>query len=109
MSALEERMKCEVLSRHPILAFFVELAGRLMSRYQVGGDGRTVGVYFMLVRLGEASQVKLDAKWQGGAFIGIRDRSDEMLIRTPSGVDRNEGRAETPRVGAMGFSSSSRC
>ena len=27
-SALEERMKCEVLSRHPILAFLVEHAGK---------------------------------------------------------------------------------
>ena len=40
-SALEERMKCEVPSRHPVLAFLVEQAGRLMSRYQVGRDGRT--------------------------------------------------------------------
>ena len=40
-SALEERMKCEVLSRHPIMAFLVEHAGRLMSRYQGGPDGRT--------------------------------------------------------------------
>ena len=35
-SALEERMKCEVLSRHPNLVFLVEHAGTLMSRYQVG-------------------------------------------------------------------------
>ena len=34
-SALEERMKCEVPSRHPILAFLVEHARKLMSRYQV--------------------------------------------------------------------------
>ena len=40
-SALEDRMKCEVPSRHPILAFFVKHAGRLMSRCQVGHDGRT--------------------------------------------------------------------
>ena len=40
-SALEERVKCEVLSRHPILAFPVEHVERLMSRYQVGRDGRT--------------------------------------------------------------------
>ena len=40
-SALEERMKGEVPSRHPILAFFVEHAERLMLRYQVGRDGRT--------------------------------------------------------------------
>ena len=38
-SALEERMKCEVLSTHPILAFLVEHGARLMSRYQVGRDG----------------------------------------------------------------------
>ena len=37
----KERMKCEVLSMHPILAFFVEHAGLLMPRYQVGRDGRT--------------------------------------------------------------------
>ena len=40
-SALEERMKCEVLSRHPILAFSVEHAGRLMLRYEVVLDGCT--------------------------------------------------------------------
>ena len=34
-------MNCEVLSRHLILALIVEHAGRLMSRYQVGRDGRT--------------------------------------------------------------------
>ena len=38
-------------------------------------------------------------KWQNGAFIGIGDRSDEMLIMTPS---ENEECSETPRVGALG-------
>ena len=103
-SALEERMKCEVPSRHPILAFLVEHAGRLMSKYQVGRDDRTAyelyagkpyrrqlsefgeRVYFKPIRLGGARPAKLDPNWQDGAFIGIRDRSDEMLIMTPSGV-----------------------
>ena len=103
-SALEERMKCEVLSRHPIVAFLVEHARRLMSRYQVGRDGRTAyelhackpyrrqlvefgeRVYFMPIRPGGARQTKLDPKWQDGAVIGIRDRSGEMLIMTTSGV-----------------------
>ena len=31
-SALEDRMKCEVPSRHPILAFLVEHAVKLMSK-----------------------------------------------------------------------------
>ena len=39
-SALEELLKCEVSSRHLIMTFFVENAGRLMSTYQVGRDGR---------------------------------------------------------------------
>ena len=78
--------------------------GKLMSRYQVGRDGRTAcelhagkpyhrllvefgeRVYFMPIRPGGARQAKLDPKWQDGAFIGIRDRSDEMLIMTSSGV-----------------------
>ena len=71
-SALEERMKCEVPSRHPILAFLVEHAERLMLRCQVGHDGRTAyelhagkpyrrqlvefgeRVHFMLIRPGGA-------------------------------------------------------
>ena len=40
-SALEERMKCEVPSRRPILAFLLEHTERLMSIYHVGRDGRT--------------------------------------------------------------------
>ena len=96
-------MKCEVPSRHPILAFLVEHAGRLISRYQVGRDGRAAydlhagkpyrrhwvefeeRVYFMPIRLGSAKQVKLNPKWQDGAFIGIGDPGGEMLIMTQSG------------------------
>ena len=69
-----------------------------MSRYQVGRDGRTAYELHagkphrrQLVEFGERvyfmpRQAKLDPKWQDGAFIGIRDRSDEMLIMTTSGV-----------------------
>ena len=120
-SALEERMKCEVPSRHPILAFLVEHAWKLMSRYQVGRDARTAyelhaskpyrrqlvefgeRVYFMPIRPGGARQAKLDPKWQDGAFIGIRDRSDEMLIMTTSGVYKTRNVRRPPRVGLLGF------
>ena len=47
-------------------------------------------MYFMPIRPGGARQAKLDPKWQDGAFIGIRDRSDEMLIMTPSGVYKTQ-------------------
>ena len=120
-SALEERMKCEVLSRHPLLAFLVEHAGKLMSRYQVGRDGRTAyelhagkpyrrqlvefgeRVYFMPIRPGGARQAKLDPKWQDGAFIGIRDRSDEMLIMTTSGVCKKRNVRRRPELERWDF------
>ena len=113
-SALEERMKCEVPSRHPILAFLVEHAGRLSLRYQVDRDGRTAyelhagklyrrqlvefgkRVHFMPIRPGGARQAKLDLKWQDGAFVGIRDRSGEMLIMTPSGVHKTRNVRRRP-------------
>ena len=120
-SALEERMKCEVPSRHPILGFLVEHAGKLMSRYQVGRDGRTAyelhagkpyrrrlvefgeRVYFIPIRPGGARQAKLDPKWQDGAFIGIRDRSDEMLIMTTSGVYKTRNVRRHPELERWDF------
>ena len=70
-SAWEERTK-----RHPIQAFLVEHAQRLMSKFQVGRDGRTAyelhaggyrgqlvefgeRVYFMPIRPGGARQSKI--------------------------------------------------
>ena len=120
-SASEERMNCEAPSRHPILAFLVEHAGRLVSRYQVGRDGRTAyelhadkayrrlmfefgeRLYFMPVRLGGARQAKLDPAWQDGAFIGIRDRSDEMLNMTPSGVYKTRNVRKRPELERWDF------
>ena len=120
-SALEERMKCEVPSRHPILAFLVEHAGKLMSRYQVGRDGRTAyelhagkpyrrqlvefgeRVCFMPIRPGGARQAKLDPKWQDGAFIGIRDRSDEMMIMTTSGMYKTRNVRRRPELERWDF------
>ena len=70
-SALEERVKCEVPSRHPILAFLVEHAGRLTSRYQVGRDGRTAydlhaGKLYrrQLVEFGERVYLYADSTWR---------------------------------------------
>ena len=112
------------------MAFLVEHAGRLMSRYQVGRDGRTAyelqagkpyrrqlvefgeRVCFMPIRPGGARQAKLDPKWQDGAFIGIRDRSDEMLIMTTRGVYKTRNvrrRTSTSSSGRCGGCTGGSC
>ena len=109
-SVLEERLKCEVLSRHPILAFLMEHAGRLMSTYLVGCDGRTAyelhaGKPYrrQLDEIGGARQAKLDPKWQDGAVIGIRDLSDEMLLMTSSGVYKTTNVRRRPELERWDF------
>ena len=108
--ALEERMKCEVPARHPILAFLVEHAGRRTAhelhagepyRRQLVDFGERV--YFMPIRPGDARQAKLDPKWQDGAFTGIRDRSDEMLTITPTGVYKTRNVRRRPELEALGL------
>ena len=94
---------------------------RLMSRYQVGRDRRIAyelhagkpyrrqlvefgeRVHFMPIGPGGARQAKLDRKWQDGAFIGIRDRSDEMLIMTPSGVYETKNARRRPEFERWDF------
>ena len=94
---------------------------RDMSRYQVGRDGRTAyelhagkpyrrqlvefgkRVHFMPIRPGGARQAKLDPKWQDGALVGIRDRMDEMLIMTPSGVSKTRNVRRRPEFERWDF------
>ena len=60
-------------------------------------------VCFMPIRPGGARQAKLDPKWQDGAFIGIRDRSDEMLIMTTSGVYKTRNVRRRPELERWDF------
>ena len=52
----------------------------------------------MPIRPEGARQAKLGPKWRDGAFIGIRDRSDEMLIMTPSGVYKTRNVRRRPEL-----------
>ena len=54
-------------------------------------------MYFMSIRPGGARQAKLDPKWQDGAFIVIRDRSDEMLIDDHKWSEQNDECPESTR------------
>ena len=60
-------------------------------------------MYLMPIRPGGARQAKLDPKWQDGASIGIRHRSDEMLIMTPSEVYKTRNVRRRPEMGRWDF------
>ena len=60
-------------------------------------------VHCMPVRPRGARQAKLDPKWQDGAFIGIRDRGDEMLIMTSSGVYKTRSVRRRPELERWDF------
>ena len=75
-------------------------AGRPYRRQLVEFGER---VYFMPIRPGGARQAKLDPKWQDAAFIDIRDRSDEMLIMTPSGVYKTRNVRRRPELERWDF------
>ena len=95
--------------------------GEIDVEVSIGRDGRTAyelhagkpyrrqlvefgeRVYFMPIRPGAARQAKLDPKWQDGAFIGIRDRGDEMLIMTTSGVYKTRNVRRRPELERWDF------
>ena len=60
-------------------------------------------VCFIPIRLGGARQAKLDPKWHDEAFIGIRHRSDEMLIMTSSGVYKTRNVRRRPKLDRWDF------
>ena len=87
-----------------------------MSRYQVGRDGRTAHVlhagqpYRGRLNVGNECtscrcvlEVHQKQNWipsgmMERSFIGIRDRSDEMLIVTSSGVDKTRSARRRPEL-----------
>ena len=94
-------------------------ARRLMSRYQVGRPQLTNCI--LVSRTGDSwlnsenectscqfgvevqDKRNFDPKWQDGAFIGIRDRSDEMLIMTTSGVYKTRNVRRRPELERWDF------
>ena len=57
----------------------------------------------MPIRPGGARRAKWDPKLQDGAFIGIRDSSDGMLIMAPSGVYNLRNVRRRPEVERWNF------
>ena len=95
--ALQHRLQTKVDCRERIIAFIPEYAAYLMNRLEVGKDGKTVyerikgkkptvlGIEFgekllYKVRPVGSKLEKINSRWEHGIFVGIRKRSNEIMI-----------------------------
>ena len=96
-SALDERMGVRIDVKHPILTWLCEYAGYAMNRLEVSADGKTayernkgkkadvLGVEFgekVLWKYGMKGPKieKMNARWGYGLFIGVRTKSNELVV-----------------------------
>ena len=96
-SALDERLGVRIATQHPILTWLCEYASTMMNRLEVSADGKTayerckgkkaevLGLEFGEKVLWKYSakgpkMEKLNARWGYGLFVGVRTRSNELVI-----------------------------
>ena len=104
-SALDNRYKRQIGAKEPVLAWLINYASVLLTRYSKGADGRTpyerstgkawkqclpeFGETVLYQPLkGERSGSKLDARFEDGVFLGIQEGSAMKYIGTTKGVVR---------------------
>ena len=88
---------------HPILPWLVQHSGSLVSRYEVGVDGKTADERLKgktarepLCEFGECVQFKLPVRggkraklmprWEDGVWLGVKEESGEFWIGTREGI-----------------------
>ena len=99
--AFEDRVQMKLSPKEPVVQFLPEYAAYLMSRLEVGKDGKTayervkgkagsvLGLEFgeklmWKTRMGE-KQAKIRARWAYGIFVGVRRKSGEVWVATEDG------------------------
>ena len=76
---LEARLKCNVESDWKIMEWITELAGELLSRGQVGKDGRTA--YFRLYGRHSATAVlEIGERWVFATGVGVDAKINEHVV-----------------------------
>ena len=101
--ALETLHGLSIGPAHPILPWMVQHGAFLVSRGQLGSDGKTAlsrrrgrsykrdlpafGEKVLFLQAGKRRS-KLEDRWHPGLYIGIADRSDEVLVMDASGVHK---------------------
>ena len=102
-SALDMNYKTEFGENHAIMPWLVACASSLISKFTLGIDGKTShercrGRKFdkVLPEFGECvmylktpqhkGREKLEPRWESGVYLGVHDRSQELIIGTPDGA-----------------------
>ena len=103
---LEQRLGLRLSGKHPVTAWLVEHAADLLSKYQVGDDGKTgyerwKGKKFQQeeIEFGEkihyrenlkarSKQLKLEPRWGEGFYLGRWWRIGEAIVGAASGILR---------------------
>ena len=103
-SALDMNYKTEFGENHAIMPWLVAYASSLISKFTLGIDGKTShercrGRKFdkVLPEFGECvmylktpqhkGREKLEPRWESGVYLGVHDRSQELIIGTPDGAN----------------------
>jgi hypothetical protein len=95
-SALDERTGVKIDIKHPINTWLCEFAGYMMNRMEVASDGKTpnerikgkkavaLGLEFGGNALWKhhvgKNMEKLNASWGHGIFVGVRAKSNELMV-----------------------------
>ncbi len=103
--ALGDRVGYLLEGPHPALAWLIEHAADILSKYLMGDDGKTAPERLTgkprdkeLVEFGEkvhyrfeerrGKENKLDVKWGEGFFLGVRWRTGEMIVGNAEGIHK---------------------
>ena len=101
---LESKLGIRVCKGHALYPWFIEWAADLLTRYTVNNEGRTPvqevsgsrparaiaqfgeNIMYMPAQTAAGKPPKLYDRYRDGMFLGMRLRSDEILIGTAQGV-----------------------
>ena len=114
---LEEKLKCKISAKHPIMSWLVEHAAFIVSYVQVGTDGKTPyerhkgkkasfnlcafgeNIYYMPLK-GKDRPGKRNPRYLDGIWLGISEVNGEVFVGTPEGIQRTRSVLRRPAMEA---------
>ena len=104
LGSIEEKCGARIDRKSPAMQWLVRWAATLVSRYQMGEDGKTPyerirgrkckgpiamfgeRVLYKELNDGRGDRRKIETTWKEGVWLGIKNRTGEHIIGTPEGA-----------------------